>query len=262
MYICGMEKKIKELEQGIYDLTKQLAELKDKPFVTAKAIFFPYKHEDELKPKFEVGKWYKLTRDYGILKKDMVFMYVRRQDDDNKYPFVIVNHQMFSEVSDGGKNYLAPNEDQLIEATNEEVQTALIKEAKKRGFKEGVSFLSTNGNKKHTLLSSNFTFENLGHIGKVLGTETCWFYHNGKWATIIDTPLMINGYEMKQDGDIIVFGFGQFHKEQLKDLLLDILDTGFNGYDRSSNRTIKSITLDDGMVITTDQLKQIVDKIK
>lgn len=253
MYICGMEKKIKELEQGIYDLTKQLAELKDKPFVTAKAIFFPYKHEDELKPKFEVGKWYKLTSDCGTLKKDMVFMYVRHQDDNSKYPFVIVNHQMFGELSDGGGNYLAPNEDQLIEATNEEVQTALIKEAKKRGFKEGVNVRGIQG--------STFTLK--GELqwerGELAG-NTYYIFTDGKWATIIDTPLMINGEKVDyiKSTKTIRVGTAEFDSYEFQDLLVS-LDEFNNG---RSNRTIKSITLDDGMVITTDQLKQIVDKIK
>lgn len=257
MYICGMEKKIKELEQGIYDLTKQLAELKDKPFVTAKAIFFPYKHEDELKPKFEVGKWYKLTSDCGTLKKDMVFMYVRHQDDNSKYPFVIVNHQMFGELSDGGGNYLAPNEDQLIEATNEEVQTALIKEAKKRGFKEGVMFKSAFMGNKYQVAGFQIDSNCLhckGNSGCIFDGDT------GKWATIIDTPLMINGEKVDyiKSTKTIRVGTAEFDSYEFQDLLVS-LDEFNNG---RSNRTIKLIILDSGEFFTLEELKQIVDKIK
>lgn len=208
------------------------------------------------KPKFEVGKWYKLTRDYGILKKDMVFMYVRRQDDDNKYPFVIVNHQMFSEVSDGGKNYLAPNEDQLIEATNEEVQTALIKEAKKRGFKEGVNVRGIQG--------STFTLK--GELqwerGELAG-NTYYIFTDGKWATIIDTPLTINGYEMKQEHDLITFGCARFDKNDLKNLKTQINYFNKEGSHPSKPyRKIKSITLDSDVTITVKELQEIVDKIE
>jgi hypothetical protein len=213
------------------------------------------------KPKFEVGKWYKLTRDYGILKKDMVFMYVRRQDDDNKYPFVIVNHQMFSEVSDGGKNYLAPNEDQLIEATNEEVQTALIKEAKKRGFKEGVRFQSAWDSVEYIFNKIGTYRDRRPHpslVAEPLGAIFC----KGKWATIIDTPLTINGYEMKQEHDLITFGCARFDKNDLKNLKTQINYFNKEGSHPSKPyRKIKSITLDSDVTITVKELQEIVDKI-
>jgi hypothetical protein len=208
------------------------------------------------KPKFEVGKWYKLTRDYGILKKDMVFMYVRRQDDDNKYPFVIVNHQMFSEVSDGGKNYLAPNKDQLIEATNEEVQTALIKEAKKRGFKEGVRFELIKGRigviNDTRIIDYEFRYIHQENelVIQMLGASYTIF-KNGKWATIIDTPLTINGKTVTIGKEFVSIGCKTLEHKAFKQFVSDL--TFFNITDFNHPEVGN---------VTTKQFQEIVDKIE
>jgi len=234
-----MNDRIEELEKEL-KLLREIEELKNKP-------------------KFEVGKWYKLTSDYGTLKKDMVFMYVRHQDDDNKYPFVIVNHQMFGELSDGGGNYIAPNKDQLIEATNEEVETALIKEAKKRGFKDDTKITAPFDYSKYEISVNSGGFVEGVWGDNILYNSNGVLFNNGKWATIIDTPLTISGHEMKQDGDIISFGCAKLNIVRFEELYdkICIFDRNPN-----TNRKIKSITLDSDVTITVKELEEIVDNIK
>ena len=82
-------------------------------------------------------------------------------------------------------------------------------------------------------------------------------YRDGKWAEIIEEPkVLINGYEMKQDGDIISFGCAKFDIHQLQRWEY------FINREYKSNRKIKSIKLDSGIEITVKQLKEIVDNSK
>ena len=90
-----------------------------------------------------------------------------------------------------------------------------------------------------------------------------YIFTDGKWATIIDTPLTINGYEMKQEGDRISFGCAKFYKPDLKRLLIAcgfVSNCSVTG--DVYNRQIKSITLDSNVTITVKELQEIVDKIE
>jgi hypothetical protein len=67
-------------------------------------------------------------------------------------------------------------------ATYKEVEEALIKEAKKRGFKEGVSFLSiSDGVKKQGSYFGYYSTNNQICLGG--GT----IFKDGQWATIVET---------------------------------------------------------------------------
>ena len=78
----------------------------------------------------------------------------------------------------------------LAPATDQEVETALIKEAKRRGFKEGVRF---NNAYKKTLKPINtglvYSIEFDANIFKGGGIFTCnqWIFCEGNWATILET---------------------------------------------------------------------------
>jgi hypothetical protein len=74
-------------------------------------------------------------------------------------------------------------------ATNQEVETALIQEAKKRGFKKGVKFNNAYTESCHPKNSGEvcelrYQFENNG-----LFTSNQWVFLNGKWAEIIENPI-------------------------------------------------------------------------
>ena len=78
----------------------------------------------------------------------------------------------------------------LTEATDEEVEEALIKEAKKRGFKEGVTVdkanLSDDYNPNNRLKNNNIDTNELFSHG-FLWVSSILIYDNGKWATIVET---------------------------------------------------------------------------
>ena len=87
-----------------------------------------------------------------------------------------------------------------IEATPQEVETALIKEAKKRGFKEGVKIISPSGNDwGYVLKSCEYSYDY---------TFSCGVFSimkDGIWATIIkETTTELNGeYTKVQLTDIL-----------------------------------------------------------
>ena len=144
-------------------------------------------------------------------------------------------------------------------ATHEEVEQALIAEAKKQGFKDEITdigeFIGLNGLKKHG--SSYVSGGDWGFFNNRLRCCGVAIFKNGKWAEIIEEPkVKINGYNMEQDGDTISFGCAKFHKRDLINWL-----TYSKGHE-NTNKCITSITLDSGVEITIEQLKQIVDNIK
>ena len=78
-----------------------------------------------------------------------------------------------------------------VAATDKEVEQALIKEAKKRGFKLGVNFkfikggVNYSGLRKIAKVGSTFKYEN--GILQTLGYGEWTIFNNGKWATIVET---------------------------------------------------------------------------
>ena len=69
-------------------------------------------------------------------------------------------------------------------ATDKEVEEALIKEAKKRGFKEGVVVVSKGYN--DTVFDGEFRFEEW-HKNTLDSFNTGDIFKDGKWATIVET---------------------------------------------------------------------------
>jgi hypothetical protein len=138
-----------------------------------------------------VGKYYKLTQDYVNLKKDNIFEFLEYQTSCKT--FAIVRHSVF----DNSKtDYAAPYSNTLIPATDKEVEEALIKEAKNRGFKEGVKFINLDSGVVQTV--NRLPYFELGRLA-VKSTETEWsrsykggssnpsIFEYGKWATIVET---------------------------------------------------------------------------
>jgi polyhydroxyalkanoate synthesis regulator phasin len=74
--------------------------------------------------------------------------------------------------------------------------------------------------------------------------------------------VIINGIEMKQDGDVVSFGCAMFEIKQLRELLDAVNCWNSWVIDGDMNRKIKSITLDSDVTITVEQLRQIVDNLK
>jgi hypothetical protein len=154
-------------------------------------------------------------------------------------------------------------EDNPRKATDKEVRGALIKEAKRRGFKEG-DIVKTN-NQEYSITreldSANYYGNDAEFHPNSLQCGAIIF-QNGQWGDIIENKVIINGHEMKQDGYIISFGCAMFKSKQLRELLDAVNCWSSWVIDGFMNRKIKSITLDSDVTITVEQLKQIVDNIK
>ena len=132
---------------------------------------FFLKEKGLIKDNLEVGKWYWLDND-----KSFLYFYTGKSVT---YGFNIAG-TWSDTLSECDK--ISGNE---IEATKEEVEEALIKEAKKRGFKEGVKIYG----RDYTVINNFFTriFNNdlCLFMGSELGKNICIFEH-GKWASIIE----------------------------------------------------------------------------
>lgn len=143
---------------------------------------FNSKLDDILKPKFEVGKWYKLTENYaGTLKKGEVYQMINFQADSKIC--IILDHVAFGI---NGRNYLAPYKDMLIEATPKEVEEALIKEAEKRGFKEGSKIKDLQTGNIKTLKFKELSF----YSNMLCDGYGCAIFENNEWATPIKTKTI------------------------------------------------------------------------
>ena len=176
-------KKFKAIEVDTYTVSKDfILEAHESACSTWKA-----KIENEFKelfPKFEleVGKWYKHEYyDYDYL--------INYQGNGFGYGFfngVYSNGWGFGEqrTSQGAKP-----------ATKEEVQTALIAEAKRRGYRNGVTFKSLDYNFKNVKIIDDFfkfDFNNNDLYLKVdapSGQRYRSVFLNGKWAEIISEPI-------------------------------------------------------------------------
>ena len=162
----------------------------------------------------------------------------------------------------------------MVEATPKEVEEALIKEAKRR-YKKGVT-LKCLHNASNQEITSNKVFSWDGgclRYGYTKGCGVmCLFDRNGTWATIIEEPkVIINGYEMKQEGDVISFGCAKFNKEFFTRLSNNInicnnepneFHLKHRGIAQDNNRKISSIKLDSGVELTVEDLKKIVDNLE
>lgn len=147
----------------------------------------------------------------------------------------------------------------LRPATDKEVESALIAEAKRRGFKKGVRFKE--------LLLYQYTigdgelrvkFKGFGKLKSAgIHLHNDWIFRDGKWAEIIEDKvpvITVNGADYKAEviDYGVKFGCARFSKVQINRLYSILKET--HSY---SNRAIKSITLDSGVEITVDKLKEI-----
>lgn len=145
-------------------------------------------------------------------------------------------------------------------ATTEEIKNHLEKEAIKRGFKVGTEFKSPLNDTVSNVKNFKTSYDKENQF-LFLDHNIIWY--DGTWATIIDDAPVINGHKMEVYSNRSRVKFGC--------AILDIDDftcinnavNTFNDHMSMSdlNRTITSITLDSGVTITVDELKQIVEHL-
>ena len=148
---------------------------------------------DAIAPKaLEIGKWYK-HKDYPR------FLSIHLNDD--RYGFDISGY-WFDDV----RSKLSYHED-YYEATPQEVEKALIEEAKRRGYKEGIKFKSLIYDKDESKLSSaqldwDEVMDGWWHLRDSFGES---IFHNGQWATIIEQDKFAELKEAHRNGSVIQF---------------------------------------------------------
>lgn len=139
---------------------------------------FAVKIESELpelfKPKFEVGKWYKCDGGlyfFRIYKIEANRFHYDNDENDEKRFFRLPSHFY----------------DHFIPATPQEIENHLIKMAKKKGFKAGVTISKDGINSRF-----DFTFRPInGSFAYSSGADILdsgWghVYQAGQWATIVE----------------------------------------------------------------------------
>jgi len=142
----------------------------------------PYLFKNNLK----AGDWIKMTSDYCSLKSGMVFQIIGKQHEFISGDYYVVAHSVFGiDIS----NYLAPSSKRFVLATEEEVKTALVNEAVKRGFELGKkvkwNFYGSEGYKCSNITKDWFEyFVNENRLELSSGI----IFDNGKWATLITEP--------------------------------------------------------------------------
>lgn len=131
--------------------------------------------------KLEVGKW------YNWINKELLFFITK-----------IENDQIYYYGFDNGvfENDWIHIDNYFELATPQEVETALINEAKKRGFKFGVTFNNAYNsechNKNSGVVDSKISFLDYSKDGfQGLHTNNQWIFYNGVWAEIIDETIEI-----------------------------------------------------------------------
>jgi hypothetical protein len=163
-------KKIEEIESRIKDLLKEVESLKKQ------------------EPKFEVGKWYKDPN--GCFMVNCQNPNIPYNNGSFGFGFGAIS----SEWHDKGLG----KDRCLIPATPKEVETALIAEAKKRGFKgRKVKTLDRGDNGIAWGDSLEYDSKNDSLYGDSGGTGI--IYKQGQWAEIIkEDKIMIGGYEVEK----------------------------------------------------------------
>lgn len=177
----NLEQRLEELQKEIDSIKKELSCVKV-----------------DVKPKFEVDKWY-----YGIKSDGDWFLFrytktVKCEGYNRIYYSILLEKDRYTE-NDYIANTQMENDSRL--ATPEEVKEALVKEAEKRGFKEGVRVDRVNLpccegiSQVVTLNKVEFTYE--CYNNDVLECGGRAIYEKGTWAEIITKPkVMIGEYEV------------------------------------------------------------------
>lgn len=137
---------------------------------------------DAFKKELEVGKWYKRPHNSAL------FYVTEILNIDSNYCKVFGFDNLGHWMAENAKTF--PDND--FEATPKQVETALINQAKKKGFIKGVEHYITNGSANLIARGSRFYFDK--YRNKLLFNN--WsIFENGKWAEIIPEETKVISVE-------------------------------------------------------------------
>lgn len=180
------------------------------------------KLKNEVKPKFEVGKWYK------DINPHMIFNITEIRNGFKGYGLGSLGYWIDNkeDKEDEGlfyrDNMCKANRD-LVLATDKEVGEALIKEAKNRGFKEGVKVLRSDkllsANETSSAPNEVYIMNNKYSYNAELNTlkiDGRVIFGTGEWAEIVkDEPIMINGFKVEKIDNHFKIGCKDITRKEL-----------------------------------------------
>jgi hypothetical protein len=133
--------------------------------------YFP----DAFKTELEVGKWYKDKQ------SKLLYFTLEIKDENNINAYGFDCHGIYTIAT---KLYEWGTTQYFTEATDKEVETALINEAKKRGLKEGIHFSSPINKFNYKTDNNVYTYQTESNR---LFLSDYSIFDSGIWATIIPT---------------------------------------------------------------------------
>lgn len=149
-----------------------------------------FKKSHGLIPTLEVGKWNVWDDD-----EDIVLWRITEVTRSEIKGYGFLNNEWNDECVLYRGGCVKEATLSLVEATTEEVETALIAEAKKRGFKDGVLFNCALTPRTSCDFTETYNGEhNKWEFDSERNTLSRWanqyLFHNGKWSTIV-TPKVL-----------------------------------------------------------------------
>jgi hypothetical protein len=209
--------------------------------------------------EYKVGDWITFTslpEEYSRFNGDTVKITNIKENPHNYW----YNHEPYS-FSGGGFSYNA-YKTCFRKATLKEIKNALIAEAKRRGFKEGVKVQSFVHNKPLfcNRVSDNIdyiSFEDKLHFG-IDGLNYVVIYKNGKWAKILPSypQIEVNRHNAEFFDWGVKFGCAEIDKHVFIDLYNTRSITNLQGI--HNNRSIESVTIGKG-IFTKENIKEIAE---
>ena len=140
---------------------------------------YRYGKEIPKEVKLEAGKWYKSLR----AEKTLFFMTSKDDCQFNGYGIQYDGNWT-------NNAFIIKDKNRLIEATDQEVESALIDEAKKRGFKEGVYFKTASFTGNKFFITNSLKYNSEYNVISQSGAGEGQIFNNGIWAKIIEVKKM------------------------------------------------------------------------
>lgn len=194
-------------------LEKDLAELKAR---------LPKEKKVKKKKELEIGKWYKDG-------KFIIYIESINGDKYGRYGFNLYGE--WHHVNDD-----LAIKDTLKPASPSVVFEALKKEAIKRGYKKGVTFVSVANDARHVVFSGSLKYRN-GFDDLVPSDGV--IFSNGVWAAIIENKLELNGKEVDSGNLFIKIGCREFLTEDFRRAIVMLEKGGITSIDHPDLGDIK-----------------------
>ena len=183
------------------------------------------------KPEFEVGDWV----DSGIYIHRITKIQGNQAHSDWFY------EKDTGKIVGEGFNYLGV----LKKATPEQIETALIKEAERRGFKRGVKYKGASYNWTEYIHGSLEYFKDGDVLTDGYGESV---YKQGKWAEIVEDKVKFFDWDVEYTEYAVRIGNTSYPKEWLrntKELLDSLMEDDLDFYNISEVLTeLEKLDLD------------------